>query len=322
MLLKEASKNKARKSGPTVARGAVSKKTGVGKSSRKMPLVVGLSVIIILAAMFGAFYYFYYYGPNQVVQNWEIHIHFFDYRYGINYTLPIDIGVSGGLWTNHTLDQYGPTGYAPLSTRDATGTIYLRSKVFELYTFQDFFNIWGQPFDEFCVPMPPLYTANNPYCTGPGETVVYDPTLNATVDSHTQILYTSPLSLLPAIGTPLSTDSHFKYIDSDNNSKFDPGETVVYDNQNTGSLLSTDWIVNSTQGASPSIGTPIRNDPTLRFIDTTGSGVWVSPRPPPVMSDGTNDLCISPGYALSNNKDWLVLLYTAAASGINGNCQA
>jgi len=281
-----------------------------------VPLAVGLCVIAILSA----FYFFYYYEPNRILMNWQVKIHFFDYRYGTNYTLPALIGVEGGIWTNHTLDQYGQPGYSPLSTRDGTGNIYIVSKVFELYTFEDFFNIWGQPFNQFCVPLPPQYSPTNPYCTGPGDPILYDPDNSAVVDSQSQVIYNSPGAPPPAQGTRLSTDPRIKYIDSNNNDIWDPGEPVVYDIRNTGSLVSTDWIVNSTGSQSPTQGTPLKFDSTLKFVDSRGIGVWEQPRTPPGMSDGRRDSCINNGYALSNNEDWIIFLYSGFAASISGNC--
>ncbi len=299
-----------------MAKKAASKGKNKNGKAYKVPLAVGLCVISILAA----FYLFYYYEPpSRIVMDWRVHIHFFDYRYGINYTPPANIGVSGGIWMNHTLDQYGPSGYAPLNTIDNTGTVHIASNVIEVYTFGDFFNIWGQPFNEICVPMPPLYSRTTPYCTGPGETVIYDPDNSPVVDSQTQVLYTGPGAPSLVSGTPLTRDPLIKYVDANNNTKYDTGETVVYDLQRTGYVISTDWIINAT--GSPVQGTPLKSDTTLRFIDANGDGVWLQPRTPPGMSDQKGrDSCINNAYGLSDNEDWIIFLYSAFAAEIQGNC--
>jgi len=221
-----------------VAKATTQKSTRTRARSKRVPIVVAICVAGILAA--SIFFYYDQPGP-RIVMDLRVHVHFFDYRYNYSYSLPQDIGVSGGLWTNHTLDQYGPPGYSPLSIRDDTSTIHVTSNVIELYTFGDFFNVWGQPFNTFCVPLPPLWDPYHPYCTGPGDTVVYDPDNSNVVDSQTQIIYTSPSIPHPSLGTPLSIDHKIKFVDANNNSRFDPREIVAYDLQDTGSLVSSDW---------------------------------------------------------------------------------
>ena len=282
----------------------------------RVPLIVGLCVFGILAA---ALLFYYDQPASPIIQDWRVHVVFYDYRYGINYSLPPNIGVFGGLWTNHTLDQYGAKGYSPLSTRDDTSTIHVSSNVLEVYTFSDFFNVWGQQFNTFCVPLPPLWDPTHPYCTGSGDTVVYDPDNSTVVDSQTQIIYTSPTAPHPALGTALTIDPLIKYVDTNGNNKFDPGEIVAYDLQNTGSLASTDWIINAT--ATPTQGLPLSSDPHLRFVDSREAGAWLQPRTPPGMADQTGrDSCITNDYALSNHEDWTIFLYSGIASSIQGNC--
>ena len=58
-----------------------------------------------------------------------------------------NIGIDSSLWQDHTLDQYGMEGMAPLHTHDALGTIHVESRVLRDYTLGDFFRIWGQTFD-------------------------------------------------------------------------------------------------------------------------------------------------------------------------------
>ncbi len=62
-------------------------------------------------------------------------------------TIPASIGIDPTLWQDHSLDQYGMEGMAPLHTHDALGTIHEESRVLRDYTLGDFFRIWGQTFD-------------------------------------------------------------------------------------------------------------------------------------------------------------------------------
>jgi len=62
-------------------------------------------------------------------------------------TIPANIGIDSALWQDHSLDQYGMEGMAPLHTHDALGTIHEESRVLRDYTLGDFFRIWGKTFD-------------------------------------------------------------------------------------------------------------------------------------------------------------------------------
>lgn len=131
---------------------------GKGPSRRTYTgLIVGVSVALVVA---GAFYALFYEGnqngPPALVVDWRAKITFHDANTGTNYTLPANIGTergkSLGLWENHTLDRFGPPGYSPVSTRDESGIIYIQSNTIQGFTFEDFFNVWGQRFDRSCVP--------------------------------------------------------------------------------------------------------------------------------------------------------------------------
>jgi hypothetical protein len=280
-----------------------------GSRVPKIPIVVGIAVVVIL----GSFLYLSNLPSDQILMDWHVKLTFFDSRYYTNSTPPADIGVNGGLWQNHTLDRYGPQGYAPISTRDTSGTLYIQSKVYEFYTFKDFFNIWGQQFNHLCTPLPPNFPSNSPYCAGPGETVVYDSNNNSMYDSGDIVVSNSTA---PSLSTPLGFDPQIKYIDANNNGRWDPNETIVYDYSNRGTYQPNDPLI---YGQLPIAGTLLKTDPRIRFVDSNSNGVWDPPKLPPILSDGTNERCINPGYAFANNKDWLIILY--APSGlIAGDC--
>jgi len=58
-------------------------------------------------------------------------------------TVPSQIGIDQSLWKDHSLDQYGTPGFAPLHTHDTSGTIHVESTVYRNYTLGEFLNIWG-----------------------------------------------------------------------------------------------------------------------------------------------------------------------------------
>lgn len=90
-------------------------------------------------------------GEAKLVLDWRLRLTIHDSSTASNNTIPAYIGVEGGMWNSHTLDAFGLPGYAPISTRDTTGTIYIQSTAARIYTFGDFFDIWGQTFNETCV---------------------------------------------------------------------------------------------------------------------------------------------------------------------------
>ena len=85
----------------------------------------------------------------------------------------------------------------------------------------------------------------------PGETVVYDTFgrgyYNATIDQH------------------------IKYVDSNSNNVWNNGETVVYDVNNTGTFRTGDPVLN---GTGPAVGTTLKIDSKIRFVDSNRNGVW------------------------------------------------
>jgi sulfur carrier protein ThiS len=62
---------------------------------------------------------------------------------GKSITVPKNIGIDSLLHKDHSLDQYGTDGAAPLHTHDDTGTIHVESTANRNYTLGEFLNIWG-----------------------------------------------------------------------------------------------------------------------------------------------------------------------------------
>ncbi len=62
-------------------------------------------------------------------------------------TIPAQIGITQSLWNDHSLDQYGAGGLAPIHTHDTSGTIHVESNTLRDFTLHQFLAIWGQPRD-------------------------------------------------------------------------------------------------------------------------------------------------------------------------------
>jgi hypothetical protein len=249
---------------------------------------------------------------HGIIQRWRLTLTFHNSRTNQNLTLPYDIGVQGGIWTNHTLDFLGQLPYAPLSTRDSSNTIYLETNRLAVLTFGDFFNIWGEPFNGTCAWF---------YCAAPAELVVND-TNGSGVYNTSDLVLNSVSGSRPALGATLSTDRNIKFVDTDSNGVWDSGEPVAYDSNGNSTYANNDPII-YRGGTQPAHGAYLTFDPKLKFVDTNANGgfngVWDDRVPPPVMSDnGTNEGCVLRRYGLSNGKDWIVALYSSNLAALFG----
>src|SRR3989449_8070573 len=78
----------------------------------------------------------------------------------------------------------------------------------------------------------------------------------------------------PATGQVLSTDSHLKLNDTNNNI-WDKGETVVYDtNLNNVYDPSSSNVEPIVAGITPATGSTLKTDAKIKFIDNTINSVW------------------------------------------------
>ncbi len=62
---------------------------------------------------------------------------------GKPYMIPQNVGIDADMWKDHSLDQYGMQGMAPMHTHTADGMIHIESKVIRNYTLGKFLDIWG-----------------------------------------------------------------------------------------------------------------------------------------------------------------------------------
>jgi hypothetical protein len=286
---------------------------------------VVITVIVIVILIVGTFFYFQYanYGANNnsLLIDWRLKITFADVRnqQTVNYTLPAGIGVMGEFWFNHTLDGLGPSGYAPLSTRDGTSTIWVQSTAPAIFTFGDFFNIWGRVFNETCVP--DLSTGSpGLYCARAAEPIIYDVNGNSQYDPATDINVNGSTQLpirYPPAGSPLYSDPRIQFVSVKNSMTWNRNETIVYDANNNGFYdTNVDPIIylNGTSVPLPLQGVALHRDPNLTFYDWNRNGQWDKPVPPPVLSDGNISKCISRSYGLSKGYDWIVFLWSNLAA--------
>jgi hypothetical protein len=89
--------------------------------------------------------------PNHDKMLLHIHPHLEILIGGNQITIPANIGISPNTWKNHTIDNYGMTGMAPLHTHDTSGTIHVESNTVRNYTLGQFFDVWGVQFNESCI---------------------------------------------------------------------------------------------------------------------------------------------------------------------------
>jgi len=291
-----------------------------------------LAVLVLVVTIVSVFVYFQFgnpYGNGGLAIDWRLKLAIYDYRPpGVNYTLPSGIGTPGGIRSsNHTLDSLGPPGYAPLSTRDASGTIWIQSNQIAVFTFGDFFNIWGQTFNRTCVSdvnIPQIGT----YCTAPAEPVVYDANNNGVYDPATDQLL--PVDSAGTVATPpsgasLFSDPLLKYYDQSGNSMYDASsDTVVYD-VNNNNIYDPGVDVIIAGSVVPPTGHLLLTDPRIKFVDENGDVHWNQSVPPPILFDHDKDQirCVNRNIALSNGKIWTIYLwypYSATAAEIQGGC--
>ena len=67
--------------------------------------------------------------------------------------VPKQIGIDPDLYKTHELDKYVPKklGVYPLHTHDTSGVIHIESMVIRTFTLGQFFDVWGETFNEHCI---------------------------------------------------------------------------------------------------------------------------------------------------------------------------
>ncbi len=94
----------------------------------------------------------------------------------------------------------------------------------------------------------------------------------------------------PAFGLPGGVrDAKVKYNDTNSNNQWDPGETVVYDADNSGTYTLGDTVIAGTQ---PAPASPLKGDPKIRFQDNNNNNLWDTGEP--VFWDVNNNFVFDP----------------------------
>jgi hypothetical protein len=103
-----------------------------------VPIAVAIALVVGLTAVYGA-------GTLKAGKAMVMHVH-----PQLNVTVdgnpmivPTQIGIDSLLWKDHSLDQFGMQGMAPLHTHDTSGTIHVESNTIRNYTLGQFLDIWG-----------------------------------------------------------------------------------------------------------------------------------------------------------------------------------
>ena len=282
------------------------RRTHAKSQTQRTILVSTIVVVIILLLLLFTYFPNIFPQNTSIIQRWKLTLIFHDSKTETNSTLPYGIGILPALWVNHTLDRFGPPGYAPINTQDNTGTIYIEANHLAIFTFGDLFNIWGKPFNATCVA---------DYCAAPAELVVYD-----SDNSHAYSVVDTVLNdngTRPLIGAPLSDDPSIKFLDADHNGIWDSGETVVYDTNNNSTYAFNDPLISGNNTPTP--GAQLSVDPNLRFYDANHNTVWDNAVPAPVMSDGgQNEGCVHRNYGLSDGKNWIIALHSPNLAALYG----
>lgn len=303
----------------------------MGSRTRPKSFTTKIILAVVVIAIVGLFTYLAYLQnvdqPPGLLIDWRMKLTFNDGRTDTNYTLPAGIGTSTGAWSNHTLDAFGPTGYSPMSTRGTNSTIWIQSTEPAVFTFGDFFNVWGQQYNIQCVSYAGIKSStgnslSGSYCSAPSEPVIYDMNNNGVYDPSTDINVSEVSDLavvMPAAHAPLSIDSSIRFISVNRSTVWFANETIVYDADGDGRYDSTsDRIIHS--GLNSTAGQQLSSDPRLKFYDSNGNGLWDESIPPPVLSDGTTERCLNRSNNLSNGKDWLLILWSKAYLEVAGQC--
>ncbi len=125
-------------------------------------------------------------------------------------------------------------------------------------------------------------------------TGVYNPTTDTVVyDANNDNIYDQGDSLIagPTLqfidSDPLTRDIHFRLIDTDRNGHWEAGETVVYDSDNNNVYDAGEPVISGISpapgtlllepvisGTSPPVGSPLKTDSRLKFVDVNKAGSW------------------------------------------------
>ena len=113
--------------------------------NKKIKLIIIAGAIIAVAIWVGIVSVKPSDDPKSMSAQIVMHIHprLYIEMDGQTYMVPQNVGIDPSMWKDHSLDQYGMTGMAPLHTHTNDGIIHVESNVKRDYTLGEFFDIWG-----------------------------------------------------------------------------------------------------------------------------------------------------------------------------------
>jgi len=81
---------------------------------------------------------------------------------------------------------------------------------------------------------------------------------------------------VPTVGAALASDIHFKFVNATNvpTETWAPGKTIVYDTNNDNLYTGGEPVVAGYTAPTVVVGTKLKADPNIKFIDTNGNGIW------------------------------------------------
>src|SRR2546425_827876 len=132
-----------------------------------------------------------------------------------------------------------------------------------------------------------------------GETVIYDATG-----------FGSYLIGLKADNEGTPPANHFKYVDTNGNNVWNPGETVVFDSNNNNVYDAFEPVI---AGSVPAVGTALKTDPLIKYLDVNNDNVWQSNEP--VAYDTNNNNLHDPTEPVIAGVFDTVITGTAPANG-------
>jgi len=113
--------------------------------NKKIKLIIIAGAIIAVAIWVGIVSVKPSDDPKSMSAQIVMHIHprLYIEMDGQTYMVPQNVGIDPSMWKDHSLDQYGMTGMAPLHTHTNDGIIHVESNIKRDYTLGEFFDIWG-----------------------------------------------------------------------------------------------------------------------------------------------------------------------------------
>lgn len=113
------------------------------------------ATLIGFFAAFGGVGFFFFGLPHILPPAWmqahdqQVAAHYHVRIQGVD--VPANIGIDPSLWNDHSLDNYGIQGYAPIHTHDTSGIIHIETTEQGEYTMGDFLSIWGVKASFLCI---------------------------------------------------------------------------------------------------------------------------------------------------------------------------